>query len=175
MRQSTLALICGLALFVILAYSWCGRNPLPQGNVLSTTATPTPAQTAFPAASASPNLTASASAVPSASSSAVASPTPTAVAFPPEFEKVAHKADPAIVELTVFDAKGQLLRSGTGFYVSRDGLLATSYDLVADGAYGVAKSPDGKIRNISGVLDFSKTSGLAILRAETKTGVPRSE
>src|ERR1041385_7984924 len=85
MRQSTLALICGLALFVILAYSWCGRNPLPQGNVLSPTATPTPAQTAFPAASASPNLTASASAVPSASSSAVASPTPTAVAFPPEF------------------------------------------------------------------------------------------
>src|SRR5205085_1734074 len=69
------------------------------------------------------------------------------------------------------DAKGQLLRSGNGFYVSRDGLLATSLDLVADGAYGVAKSSDGKIRNVTGVLDFSKTSGLAILRAETKVGV----
>jgi TonB family protein len=51
-------------------------------------------------------------------------------------------------------------------------LLATSLDLVADGAYGVAKSSDGKIRNVIGVVDFSKTSGLAILRAETKTGVP---
>jgi len=41
-----------------------------------------------------------------------------------------------------------------------------------DAAYGVAKSSDGKIRNVTGVIDFSKTSGLAILRAETKVGVP---
>ena len=172
MRQSTLALICGLALFVILAYSWCGRNPLPQGSVLSTTPTPTPA---LAATTAPAQTAASTSAAPSASATTSASqtPTPTPVAsFPPEFEKVAHKADPAIVELTIFDAKGQLLRSGNGFYVGRDGLLATSHELVADGAYGVAKSSDGKIRNVVGVIDFSKTSGLAILRAETKTGVP---
>ena len=84
---------------------------------------------------------------------------------------MAHKAESAIVELTVFDAKGQLLRSGNAFYVSKDGLLATSLDLVSDGAYGVAKSSDGKIRNVIGVIDFSKTTGLAILRAETKVGV----
>ncbi len=92
--------------------------------------------------------------------------------MPPEFQKVAQKAAPAIVELTLFDATGKLLRSGNAFYVSRDGLLATSHDLVADAAYGVAKSSDGKIRNVTGVIDFSKTSGLAILRAETKVGVP---
>ena len=90
---------------------------------------------------------------------------------PPGFKKVAEKADPAIVDLTVFDAKGQLLRSVTAFYVGKDGLLATSHELVADAAYGVAKSSDGKIRNVTGELDFSKSSGLAILRAETKTGV----
>jgi len=44
--------------------------------------------------------------------------------------------------------------------------------LVSDGAYGVAKSSDGKIRNVIGVIDFSKSTGLAILRAETKVGVP---
>jgi TonB family protein len=92
--------------------------------------------------------------------------------LPPEFKRVAQKTDPAVVELAIFDAKGQLLRSGNGFYVSHDGLLATSWDLVADGAYGVAKSSDGKIRNVTGVIDFSKQTGLAILRAETKTGVP---
>ena len=164
MRQSTLALICGLILFVILAYSWCGRNPPQQTSVLQTT--PTPAPAAAPRASAAPAATASASVSPSLT------PTPTPLVFPPEFQKVAQKTQPAIVELTVFDANGQLLRSGTAFYISRDGLLATSLDLVADGAYGVAKSPDGKIRNVIGVIDFSKTSGLAILRAETKVGVP---
>jgi TonB family protein len=164
MRQSTLALVCAVALIVILAYSWCGRNPPGQIGALSRTPTPgpaTPSATAAVTVATTPSV-----------SAAPTSATPAAQTPPPEFQKVAQKADPAIVQLTVFDAKGQLLRSGSAFFVSRDGLLATSHELVADGAYGVAKSPDGKIRNVSGLIDFSKTSGLAILRAETKTGVP---
>src|SRR5437870_1162846 len=164
MRQSTLALVCGLILFVVLAYSWCGRNPAPQGTTLPATPTATPAR---PGTTAAPNVAAS----PSVSVAQITA-TPAAQTPPPEFQKVAQKIAPAIVELTVFDAKGQLLRSGTAFYVARDGLLATSLDLVADAAYGVAKSSDGKIRNVNGLIDFSKNSGLAILRAETKTGVP---
>ena len=166
MRQSTLALVCGIALVIILAYSWCGRNPPTQTGGLLTAPTSTP--TAPPA-----SATSSANAIASPSiATATPSATPPTQTPPPEFQKVAQQAASAIVELTVFDAKGQLLRSGNAFYVSRDGLLATSLDLVADGAYGVAKSSDGKIRNVIGVIDFSKTSGLAILRAETKTGVP---
>lgn len=168
MRQSTLALICGAALCVILAYSWCGRNPPGQLGILTTTPTPSPSFiTSTPPPPAAPSASATVT---------QASPTPTATipaqTPPPEFQKVAQKAAPAIVELTVFDAKGQLLRSGTAFYVSHDGLLATSLDLVADAAYGVAKSSDGKIRNVTGLIDFSKTSGLVILRAETQIGVP---
>jgi len=162
MRQSTLALICGLILFVVLAYSWCGRNPPQQTSVLQ--ATPTPAPGAAPRASAAP--------AGSASASPSLTPTPTPLVLPPEFQKVAQKAQPAIVELTLFDAKGQLLRSGTAFFISRDGLLATSANMVADAAYGVAKSPDGKIRNVNGVIGSTKEAGTAILRAETKTGVP---
>src|SRR5579864_6081341 len=114
MRQSTLALICGLALFVILAYSWCGRNPPGQVSVLSTTPTPTqrpprptPATTAAPIGSATV-------------AQASASPTPPAETPPPEFQKVVQKAETAVLELTVFDAKGQLLRSGNAFFISRD-------------------------------------------------------
>jgi TonB family protein len=167
MRQSTLALISAVILFVLLAYSWCGKNPPQQNTLVSPTATPA---TSGPPVSGAPSATASVAA--SASASATVTATTTPLAFPPEFQKVAQKVAPGIVELTIFDAKGQLLRSGNAFYVSRDGLLATSHDLVTDGAYGVAKSSDGKIRNVIGVIDFSKTSGLAILRAETKTGVP---
>jgi TonB family protein len=163
MRQSTLALICGLILFVILAYSWCGRNLPPQTGVLLATPTPSPPP---PPASATPIATATASA-----SGAQPTSTPTPIALPTEFQKVAQKAQPAIVELTVFDAKGQLLRSGNAFYVSRDGLLVTSLDAVADAGYGVAKSPDGKIRNVTGIVASSKETGIAIVRAETRVGV----
>src|SRR5207244_10451777 len=56
MRQSTLALVCGLILFVVLAYSWCGRNPAPQGTTLPATPTATPAR---PGTTAAPNVAAS--------------------------------------------------------------------------------------------------------------------
>src|SRR5438093_9835275 len=164
MRQSTLALICGLILFVVLAYSWCGRNPPPQGNALLTTPTPTPAPsvtTAAPQATPSPSV----SVAPAIATPPMQTPTP-------EFLKVARTAAPAIIELTVFDAKGQLLRTGNAFFVSRDGLLVTSWKIVADAAYGVAKSPDGKIRNVTGVVASAQEADLAILRAETKIGVP---
>src|SRR5437764_9643939 len=164
MRQSTLALICGLILFVVLAYSWCGRNPPPQGNGLLTTPTPAPAPAATaatPGVSPSPSV-----------SVAQATATPPVQTPPPEFQKVAQKVAPAIIEITVFDVKGQLLRTGNAFFVSRDGLIVTSWTMVADAAYGVAKSPDGKIRNITGVLASDQQSDLAVLRAETKVGVP---
>ncbi len=132
MRQSTLALVCGLILFVVLAYSWCGRNPAPQGTTLPATPTATPAR---PGTTSAPNVAAS-------------------------------------LEFTVFDTKGQLLRTGNAFFVSREGLLVTSWTIVADAAYGVAKSPDGKIRNVTGVVASDQQSDLAILRAETKIGVP---
>jgi TonB family protein len=164
MRQSTLALICGLILFVVLAYSWCGRNPPPSGSALLATPTPTPPPVA---ASATPQVTPSPS-VPVAQVSA----TPAAQTPPPEFQKVAQKVAPAILEITVFDAKGQLLRTGNAFFVSRDGLIVTSWTMVADAAYGVAKSPDGRIRNITGVVASDQQNDLAVLRAETKTGVP---
>src|SRR5438309_642712 len=80
---------------------------------------------------------------------------------PPEFQKVAQKAAPAIIEITVFDVKGQLLRTGNAFFISRDGLIATTWTMVADAAYGVAKSPDGKIRNITGVLASDQQNDLA--------------
>src|SRR5437588_5867571 len=164
MRQSTLALVCGLILFVVLAYSWCGRNPAPQGTTLPATPTTTPAR---PGTTAAPNVAAS----PSVSVAQITATPPTQTP-PPEFQKVAQKAAPAIIELTVFDAKGQLLRTGNAFFVSRDGLLVTSWKIVADAAYGVAKSPDGKIRNVTGVVASAQEADLAILRAETKIGVP---
>src|SRR5437016_11432120 len=161
MRQSTLALICGLILFIVLAYSWCGRNPSSPVTGLPATPTPPPPVAATPQGAASPSV-----------SVAQVTATPPAQTPPPEFRKVAQTAAPAIIEITVFDTKGQLLRTGNAFFVSREGLLVTSWTIVADAAYGVAKSPDGKIRNVTGVVASDQQSDLAILRAETKIGVP---
>ena len=165
MKQSTLALFCGLLLVVILAISWCGRKPQPE-----ITGSPTPVQIPSPAASATPVPTASASvAVTQASPAPTPSPSQTPSA---QFRRLASKVGPAVILVTVFDPSGQLLRTGTGFFVSEDGRLVTNLHVVEDGAHAVAKSPDGKIRNVTGILVSSKTLDLALLKAETKIGVP---
>lgn len=163
MKQSTLAFICGFILFVILAVSWCGRKPEAENAGLLTPSPTVPAATPTPLAS-------SPSPVPSAV--AQASPTPPLPTPPPEFRKIVQKISPAVIEVTLFDLSGQLLRNTTGFFISRDGQLVTSLSAVEGAAHGVAKSPDGKIRNVSGLLASSSELDLAVLKADTQTGVP---
>jgi TonB family protein len=160
MRQSTLAIVCGFILVVILAVSWCGRTPPPQ-TLIQPTPSPTPTATATPTATPS-----------AAAATPTPSPTPTPQPVSPELQKAAEKIGPAVIEVTVFDQSGQLLRTGTGFYISSDGRFVTSSRTVEGGAHAVAKSPDGKIRNVIGVLGSSTALDVALLIAETKTGVP---
>src|SRR5438552_2567394 len=78
---------------------------------------------------------------------------------------------PAIILVTVFDASGKLLRTGTGFFVADDGKLVTEWRTAGGGAYGVAKMGDGTICNVTGILASSTTLDLAVLKADVK-GVP---
>lgn len=75
---------------------------------------------------------------------------------------------PAIILVTVFDASGKLLRTGTGFFVADDGRLITNWRTAEGGAYGVAKMGDGTICNVTGILASSTTLDLALLKAEVK-------
>jgi TonB family protein len=167
MKQSHLALISALILVVILAFSWCGRRPK---TITGPAQSPTPAETASPVASATPAASSSPSPSPTpAQPSATPVPTPT----PSEnLRRATRKAGPAIILISVFDSSGALLRSGTGFFVARDGRLITNWHVVEGGAHAVAKSADGKIRNIPGILASAPSLDLVLLRAETTIGVP---
>jgi len=81
---------------------------------------------------------------------------------------LASSIRPAIILVTVFDASGKLLRTGTGFFVADDGRLITNCHTTDGGAYGVAKMGDGTICNVTGILASSTTLDLAVLKAEVK-------
>ena len=162
MKPSHLALISGFLLFIILAISWYGKKPQTE-----VTGSPTPAQTSSPSAFAALPPSPSAS-----GAVAQPSPPPSSKTSSPEFQKVASKVGPAVILVTVFDPSGRLVRTGTGFFISEDGRFVTNSHIVEGGANAVAKSADGKIRNVIGVLTSSDELDLAVLKAETKTGVP---
>jgi TonB family protein len=81
---------------------------------------------------------------------------------------LASSVRPAIILVTVFDASGKLLRTGTGFFVAEDGRLVTNWRTAEGCAYGVAKMGDGTICNVTGVLASSTTLDLAVLKADVK-------
>jgi TonB family protein len=70
--------------------------------------------------------------------------------------------------VTAFDSKGNLLRTESGFFISPDGRFVTTAHAIEGGVNAVAKTADGGIYNVSGVLTVSKPADLAMLKAEVK-------
>jgi TonB family protein len=156
MKNSYLALICGILLFVVLSMAWCQPRST---STSSTTPSPIVSPPTPPTLTAAPALSPAPSAAPSAS------PTEAASA---ELRNAARKAAPAVVLVSVFDASGNLLRTGAGFFVSDDGKLVANRHLVEDGVNAIAKTADDKIYNVAGVLAESTELDIALLQAETK-------
>ena len=78
------------------------------------------------------------------------------------------KVRPAVIWVTAFDSKGNLLRTESGFFVSADGRFVSTAHAIEGAVNAVAKTVDGGIYNVSGVLAASKPSDLAVLKAEVK-------
>ena len=75
---------------------------------------------------------------------------------------------PAVIWVTVFDSKGNLLRTASGFFISADGRFVTTAHAIEGGVNAVAKTVDGGIYDVSGILRASKELDLAVLQAEVK-------
>ncbi|PYL63447.1 MAG: hypothetical protein DMF24_00450 [Verrucomicrobia bacterium] len=78
------------------------------------------------------------------------------------------KVRPAVIWVSVFDAKGDLLRTQSGFFISPDGRFVTTERTIEGGVNAVAKTADGGIYNVSGILAASKALDLAVLQADVK-------
>ena len=73
-----------------------------------------------------------------------------------------------MIWVTVFDAKGNLLRTQSGFFISPDGRFVTTEGAIEGGINAVAKTADGGIYNVNGILAASKALDLAVLQADVK-------
>jgi TonB family protein len=85
-----------------------------------------------------------------------------------ELTNLETKVRPSVIWVTAFDAKGNLLRTETGFFISADGRFVTTEHATQGAVNAVAKTGDGGIYNVTGILAASKASGLAILQADVK-------
>jgi TonB family protein len=85
-----------------------------------------------------------------------------------DLAKLEATVRPSVIWVTAFDAKGNLLRTESGFFISADGRFVTTTHAIEGAVNAVAKTADGGIYNVSGVLAASKSLELAVLQADVK-------
>ena len=85
-----------------------------------------------------------------------------------EVSSLETKVRPSVIWVTTFDPKGNLLRTETGFFISADGRFVTTAHAIEGAVNGVAKTADGGIYNVSGIVAASKSSDLSVLQADVK-------
>jgi serine protease Do len=74
-----------------------------------------------------------------------------------------RNAKPAVVEILAYDKQNQLLKTGTGFFISPNGVLLTNYHVISDAASVIAKTHDQEVYSLKSILAFSETSDVAEL------------
>src|SRR5271157_142155 len=80
---------------------------------------------------------------------------------------IAKAANGAIVSI-VMSKDGQPLAQGSGFLVSKDGLVVTNYHVIAQGSSAVVKLPDGAFYAVEGVVASDKSRDIAVIKTNGK-------
>jgi S1-C subfamily serine protease len=78
---------------------------------------------------------------------------------------IAKAANGAVVSIVMSDKDGRPLAQGSGFLVSKDGLIVTNYHVIAEGSSAVLKLPEGAFYVVDGVLAFDKARDVAVIKA----------
>jgi TonB family protein len=157
MKPFRLILGCSLSL-MLFATQGCGRKSTSQ-IIGESLAAQSPSPSAVSTLVQSPTLSPS----PTQTAQGVAGQRPTL-----DLSRLENSVRPAVFWVTVFDSSGKLLRTETAFFISGDGRFITTAHAIEGGVNAVAKTADGGIYNVSGVLAASTALDLAVLQADVK-------
>jgi hypothetical protein len=85
---------------------------------------------------------------------------------------IARVANESIVSIVTSDNNGKPIGQGSGFFVSKDGLVVTNYHVIAEGSSAVVKLPDGAFYVVDGMQAFDKARDVAVIKAHGKNFQP---
>jgi len=73
----------------------------------------------------------------------------------------------AVVEIVIYDSKGNPISQGNGFIVRKDGVIVTNYHVIT-AAEDIKVKASGKVLEVERLLYINKENDIAILKAESK-------
>ena len=78
---------------------------------------------------------------------------------------IAKYARGAVVSIIMSEKDGSPIAQGSGFLISKDGLILTNYHVIESGSSAIVKLPDGAFFAVDGLLAFDKARDVAIIKA----------
>jgi tetratricopeptide (TPR) repeat protein len=84
-----------------------------------------------------------------------------------QLKDVIKRVMPATVLVVTYDASGQILLQGSGFFVSEKGEVITNYHVISGAISAVVKLPDGSVYKATDVLAEDINSDLIKLKVDT--------
>src|SRR5208283_2284459 len=81
---------------------------------------------------------------------------------------IAKAANGAIVSIVMSDKDSKPIAQGSGFLVSKDGLIVTNYHVIAEGNSAIVKLPDGAFYLVDGVVASDKARDIAVIKTDGK-------
>ncbi len=79
---------------------------------------------------------------------------------------IAKKASSAVFYIEIYDSRGAAEKSGSGFFISSDGIAVTNYHVIEDGYSAKIKLNDSTVYDVSSVLGYDKERDIAILKID---------
>jgi tetratricopeptide (TPR) repeat protein len=81
-----------------------------------------------------------------------------------------RRVKPSVVTVIAYDARGELLQQGSGFFITEDGQLVTNRHVLQESLRAEVKTWDGKVYEISSVLAEDQASDLLLARIHQPEG-----
>ncbi len=78
--------------------------------------------------------------------------------------QISEKVAPSVFYIMVGDSNGEPLATGSGFFVTEDGVAVTNYHVIEDTGTGIIETIDEKVYEITNIIAFDKDLDIAIIK-----------
>ena len=83
-------------------------------------------------------------------------------------EQIYKKASPAVFYIEIFDEDQDLIKTGSGFFISDSGLAVTNYHVVIGATSARITTDDGTVLDVAGIYDYDWKKDIALIQVEGK-------
>lgn len=78
--------------------------------------------------------------------------------------EISEKVSPSVFYIEVYDSQSNPVSSGSGFFVTKDGVAVTNYHVIEGSSQAWIQTKTGDIYEVTGVLSFDKSLDVAIIK-----------